>query len=142
MNTNNLTGFNVRVYALCIENGQLLCLKEPYAGKIVTKLPGGGLELGEGTVACLQREFKEELNLSISVEECFYIQEDFVPSLAKDHKQLLMLYFKASINDIENLQILEERIEAVSWVDLKGENPFTLPVDQIVFKKLQDSCCN
>lgn len=141
METTEFKGFNVRVYALCIENNKVLCVKEPFAGKMVVKFPGGGLEFGEGTVACLKREFKEELNLHIETGDCFYIQEEFVKSLAKDQKQLLMLYFKARITDNENLKITDDKIKASFWVDIHGENPFTLPVDQIVFKKLQTEYC-
>lgn len=137
MEIQNLKGFNVRVYALCILNNKLLTLKEPFAGKMVTKLPGGGLEFGEGTAECLKREFKEELNLQIEVGDAFYIQEHFVKSLAKDNKQLLMLYFYATILDSDNLQILDTNIQEVNWIAIDGENPFSLPVDQLVFKKLQ-----
>jgi len=72
MKTQNFKGFNVRVYALCIVKNKLLTLQEPFAGKMVIKLPGGGLEFGEGTVDCLKREFKEELNLEIEVGDAFY----------------------------------------------------------------------
>lgn len=137
MEAQNFIGFNIRVYAVCVVNNKLLTLKEPFAGRMVTKLPGGGLEFGEGTVDCLKREFKEELNLEIEINDAFYIQEDFVTSLAKDQKQLLMLYFKTTILDIENLKILDHNIQKINWVDLKENNPFSLPVDKIVFTKLQ-----
>jgi len=137
MKINNFKGFNVRVYALCIVKNKLLTLQEPFAGKMVIKLPGGGLEFGEGAVDCLKREFKEELNLEIEVGDTFYIQEHFVESLAKDNKQLLMLYFYATILDIDNLHILDKNIQEINWVAIDGENPFTLPVDRLVFKRLQ-----
>lgn len=137
METQNFKGFNIRVYALCIVNNELLTLKEPFAGNMVVKLPGGGLEFGEGTADCLKREFKEELNLEITVNDAFYIQEDFIPSLAKDGKQLLTLYFFATIIDLNNLEIIDKNIQEVNWIPLTANNPFTLPVDQIVFNKLQ-----
>lgn len=137
METQNFKGFNIRVYALCIVNNQLLTLKEPFAGNMLVKLPGGGLEFGEGTADCLKREFKEELNLEITVGDAFYIQEDFVPSLAKDGKQLLMLYFFATITNLNNLEIIDKNIQEVRWISLTANNPFTLPVDRIVFNKLQ-----
>jgi len=137
METQNFKGFNIRVYALCIVNNELLTLKEPFAGNMVVKLPGGGLEFGEGTADCLKREFKEELNLEITVGDAFYIQEDFVPSLAKDGKQLLTLYFFATIIDLHNLEIIDKNIQEVNWIPLTANNPFTLPVDKIVFNKLQ-----
>ena len=137
METQNFKGFNIRVYALCIVNNQLLTLKEPFAGNMLVKLPGGGLEFGEGTADCLKREFKEELNLEITVGDAFYIQENFVPSLAKDGKQLLMLYFFATITNLKNLEIIDKNIQEVRWISLTANNPFTLPVDRIVFNKLQ-----
>lgn len=137
METQNFKGFNIRVYALCIVNNKLLTLKEPFAGNMVVKLPGGGLEFGEGTADCLKREFKEELNLEITVNDAFYIQEDFVPSLAKDGKQLLTLFFFATIKDLHNLEIIDKNIQEVNWIPLTANNPFTLPVDRIVFNKLQ-----
>ena len=137
METQNFKGFNIRVYALCIVNNEILTLKEPFAGNMVVKLPGGGLEFGEGTADCLKREFKEELNLEITVGDAFYIQKDFVPSLAKDGKQLLTLYFFVTIIDLNNLELLDKNIQEVNWIPLTANNPFTLPVDQIVFNKLQ-----
>lgn len=137
METQNFKGFNIRVYALCIVNNKLLTLKEPFAGNMVVKLPGGGLEFGEGTADCLKREFKEELNLEITVGNAFYIQEDFVQSLAKDGRQLLTLYFFATIKDLHNLEIIDKNIQEINWIPLSANNPFTLPVDQTVFNKLQ-----
>mgnify|MGYP006382300525 FL=1 len=137
METQTFKGFNIRVYALCIVNNEILTLKEPFAGNMVVKLPGGGFEFGEGTADCLKREFKEELNLEITVDDAFYIQEDFVPSLAKDGKQLLTLYFFATIIDLYNLEIIDKNIQEVNWIPLTANNPFTLPVDKIVFNKLQ-----
>lgn len=137
METQNFKGFNIRVYALCIVNNELLTLKEPFAGNMVVKLPGGGLEFGEGTADCLRREFKEELNLEITVGDAFYIQEDFVPSLANDGKQLLTLYFFATITNLNSLETIDKNIQEVNWVPLTANNPFTLPVDKIVFNKLQ-----
>ena len=61
---------NIRVYAIYLnEKNELMALDEGYAGEKLIKLPGGGLEFGEGTIECLHREFAEELNLKIEVLE-------------------------------------------------------------------------
>ena len=60
-----------------------------------------------------------------------------MPSLAQDGKQLLTLYFFATIIDLQNLELLDKNIQEVNWIPLTANNPFTLPVDQIVFNKLQ-----
>lgn len=137
MDTKNLKGFNVRVYAVCIENNKLFCIKENFLGIEMIKMPGGGLEFGEGTVECLKREFKEELNLNIEVKDCFYIQEDFVPSLVNDQKQILILYFKIDLIHSDQMKIQEKEIKEVLWIDLDQEDPFSLPVDRIVFEKIK-----
>ena len=56
--------FNVRVYGVLLdEEKRLLVSDEFIRGQYITKLPGGGLEIGEGTRDCLQREFKEEKDI-------------------------------------------------------------------------------
>ena len=54
-----LKRFNVRVYGLLINhNQQLLVADEAFkSGQLATKFPGGGLELGEGLIDGLKREF-------------------------------------------------------------------------------------
>lgn len=141
MHYSTIVGYNIRVYAICIKEQHLMVLKEPFAGKMVNKLPGGGLEYGEGTVDCLIREFKEELSLEIQNITPFYIQEHFVPSLAKDNKQILMLYFLVDIKNLSSLKILDNNIKEVLWTPIDGENILTLPVDQIVFEKLKEKFC-
>ena len=53
--------FNIRVYGILInEHSQVLVTDELINAKEITKLPGGGLEFGEGTIDCIKREFMEE----------------------------------------------------------------------------------
>lgn len=66
-----LDAFTIRVYGILIHNNQLMRLKEPFWGEILYKMPGGGLEFGEGTLQCLARELKEELNLTLDQAELF-----------------------------------------------------------------------
>lgn len=131
-----LSGFNVRVYAVCVKNGSLLTMVEPFIGKMVRKLPGGGLEFGEGPVDCLHREFMEELNVRIHVRSSFFIQEHFVPSLVKDNKQILMLYFLVDIINWEEHDIMDPVIQKAEWVPLTKDCPLSLPVDKLMYEKL------
>ena len=130
---------NIRVYAIYLnEKNELMALDEGYAGEKLIKLPGGGLEFGEGTIECLHREFAEELNLKIEVFEHFYTQEDFFVSRFRENEQLLTIYYNVNILNLDELKILDESIENVKWISLYEENPLELPIDQIVFQKLKE----
>lgn len=132
-----INSFNIRVYGLCVQDNKLLVLHEDYVGEKLTKLPGGGMEYGEGTIDCLKREFMEELNLSIKSVEHFYTQEDFVQSKFRENEQLLTIYYLVEVENIADLEIKINQIERVEWLPIGNENPFELPVDKIVFEKLQ-----
>ena len=130
---------NIRVYAIYLnEKNELMALDEGYAGEKLVKLPGGGLEFGEGTIECLHREFAEELNLKIEVLEHFYTQEDFLVSRFRENEQLLTIYYTVNILNLDELKILDESIENVKWISLHEENPLPLPIDKIVFQKLKE----
>ena len=130
---------NIRVYAIYLnEKNELMALDEGYAGEKLIKLPGGGLEFGEGTIECLHRELAEELNLKIEVLEHFYTQEDFLVSRFRENEQLLTIYYTVNILNLDELKILDESIENVKWISLHEENPLPLPIDKIVFQKLKE----
>ncbi|AZI22783.1 NUDIX domain-containing protein [Chryseobacterium taklimakanense] len=132
-----INSFNIRVYAACIKDKKIFTLFEEYVGEKLIKLPGGGLEFGEGTVECLKREFAEELNLEIENIQHLYTQEDFIISKFKQNQQLLTIYYTADIKDESALKIMDSTIENTEWISLAEENPFNLPVDRIVFEKLK-----
>ena len=130
---------NIRVYAIYLnEKNELMALDEGYAGEKLIKLPGGGLEFGEGTLECLHREFAEELNLKIEIIEHFYTQEEFLVSKFRKNEQLLTIYYQVNILNFDDLEILDQSIEKVKWISLHEENPLQLPIDKIVFQKLKE----
>lgn len=133
-----IKNLNVRVYGLLVKDNSLMFLNEMYAGKQLLKLPGGGLELGEGILDTLKREFKEELNLEVTIQEHFYTQDFFLKSKLTPDSQLLTVYYKVDCNNFSNLQIIEKSIHEVVWIPLDKINidTITLPVDKIVLKKL------
>ena len=129
---------NVRVYATVFKDNKVLVLFEEYAGQHLMKLPGGGLEFGEGLVDCLHREFEEELNVKIRIKDHLYTQEDFLVSRFRDNEQLLTIYYDVEIVDENEFLILDPCIEKTDWIDINtDENPFQLPIDRIVFEKLK-----
>lgn len=131
-----MTPFNVRIYGLLVHENRLLIIREPFAGMIIDKFPGGGLEFGEGTRDCLKREFKEELNLEIEVLEHIYTQDFFLASRFDEKEQILMIYYKVTAKDIAQLEILDPDIQALIWKDLNEvtTNDLSLPTDKLVLE--------
>ncbi|ACU07801.1 hypothetical protein FIC_01353 [Flavobacteriaceae bacterium 3519-10] len=130
---------NIRVYGAVVKDRKVLVLHEEYVGQNLMKLPGGGLEFGEGVLGCLHREFEEELNVKIKIKEHLYTQEDFLVSRFRANEQLLTLYYIVEIIDEEEFLILDPCIEKTEWVPIDtDENPFPLPIDKIAFEKLKE----
>lgn len=133
-----INSFNIRVYACVVKDKKVLTLFEEYAGEPLMKFPGGGLEFGEGLKECLKREFAEELNVDVEIGEHFYTQEDFLVSRFRDNEQLLTIYYLVNIVNEEDFIILDPCIEKAEWLSIdQPENPFSLPIDRIVFDKLK-----
>lgn len=85
--------FNVRVYGILFDaEGRLLISDEFEHKTSFTKLPGGGLEYGEGTIEGLKREFMEECQLPVEVIRHFYTTDFFVKSVFND-TQVINVYY-------------------------------------------------
>ena len=138
--------FNIRVYGILINNGQLLVSDEYIKKNKITKFPGGGLEFGEGPKDCLIREFKEELNLSIKVIEHYYTTDFCVNSSFDTNSQIISIYyivyplekmdFKVSLSS-HNYEV-KEGAQSVRWIKLSElkENDFSLIIDRKVGEML------
>lgn len=127
-----MEGFNLRVYGIWIHGDKLLVNEELIKGRTVVKFPGGGMDLGEGTIDCLKREWKEELDLDIEVLEHFYTTDFYQPS-AFDNSQVISIYYlvAASIPSVIVNRVPNER---TYWMELNKLNAdtFSLPIDKIV----------
>ena len=129
---------NVRVYATVVKDRKVLVLYEEYAGDHLMKLPGGGLEFGEGLIDCLKREFEEELNVQVNILGHLYTQEDFLTSRFRENEQLLTVYYMAEIIDENEFLILDPCIEKIDWIPIDQDgNPFELPIDKLAFEELK-----
>ena len=128
--------FNVRVYALLEHQNKILIIHEPFQNQLIYKFPGGGLEFGEGTRDCLIREFKEELNLDVTIGEHFYTQDFFQANAFDPSEQILLIYYRASTTDeaLSKLKVIDNDIEALLWLDKAEINAeqMTLAVDKVV----------
>ena len=130
----------VRVYGLIKYNNKYLVLHEPFMGELIYKLPGGGLEINEGTIDCLKRELNEELGSEITNISHFYTQEQPIISQIDHSTPLLFIYYHAELQSIKSLKILEPTINQLIWCDVvELEKLLTLKTDKLVAKKLLDS---
>ena len=139
--------FNVRVYGILInERQQILVADEAFTnGSRATKFPGGGLELGEGLIEGLIREFKEECGIDVEVTQHFYTTDFFQPSFFDTNSQIISVYYicksaqcdkiKTSNTKFDFTVAPGQEAESFRWVslyDLDKEDTITLPIDVVV----------
>lgn len=147
--------FNIRVYGIIInESKQVVVTDEFIRGAYITKFPGGGLELGEGTRDCLKREMKEEMNLEVTIGDHLYTTDFFQMSAFNPAHQIISIYyyvhplepiqvnFKEKLFDFEPHQIADPTGEAevfrlIHW-DAFNPDALTLPIDKIVAQLLKE----
>ena len=148
----------LRVYGILInEQKQVLVSDEYIRGDYFTKFPGGGLEFGEGTRDCLKREFIEEMNLKVEVNEHLYTTDYYQPSAFRAGQQIVSIYYsvtpleeirvplrdRAFHFDDDQLVIYKEKAEIESFRFIEWENfsedTLTLPIDKIVARLIKDS---
>lgn len=87
--------FNVRVYGILLVDDCVVVSDELTSGGKFTKLPGGGLEFGEGTRDCLKREFKEEMDLDVTIGDHFYTTDFYQMSAFNPAQQIISIYYYA-----------------------------------------------
>ena len=100
-----MSHITVRVYGVLIDPGYGLLVSDEYIrGDYFTKLPGGGLEFGEGTRDCLVREFKEETGLDVTVGDHIYTTDFYQPSTFRAGDQILSIYYRVNPISLEPLK--------------------------------------
>ncbi len=146
--------FNVRVYGILLdEQNRLLVSDEFIRGDYFTKLPGGGLEIGEGTRECLAREFVEETGLAVTVGEHLYTTDFFQISAFNNKDQIISIYYMVHSNDCGNIKTSEipfdfnpaqvadktATAESFRWVAIEkiNEDSMSLPIDKVAIGLLK-----
>lgn len=143
--------FNIRVYGILIgKNKEILVSDEFIRGNHYTKFPGGGLEFGEGTRDCLKREFMEEMNLKVSVNDHLYTTDFFQMSAFNPEHQIVSIYYR--VEALEEIRVplrsksfdfdeaqMEiyrktgetETFRFIPWPDFSADS-VSLPIDKVV----------
>ena len=83
----------VRVAGILEEDGKLLLIEHTKNDKSYWLLPGGGVDWGESIEEAVKREFLEETNLVVEIEEFLFISETLAPDKTK---HVINLYFRVS----------------------------------------------
>ncbi len=147
--------FNVRVYGILLdEEKRLLVSDEFIRGNYITKLPGGGLEIGEGTRDGLAREFMEEANIVVNVGDHFYTTDFFQISAFNNKDQIISIYYLVHTADTSLIHAKEKAFdflpeevadkngtaEHLRWIPFHeiNEEAMTLPIDKVAVKMLVD----
>ncbi|GET31955.1 hypothetical protein PbJCM13498_08180 [Prolixibacter bellariivorans] len=141
--------FTIRVYGLILHNRNVLLIDEFQLGHPMTKFPGGGLEYGEGTIDCLRREFREELQQEIRDIEHFYTTDFYQQAQFFENTQLLSIYYKAEFTNQPKPNFAVEREPDYSGLHKNGDMHFrwcpienlqeqlSFPIDQKIGEMLQ-----
>jgi 8-oxo-dGTP diphosphatase len=148
--------FNVRVYGILLVNDCVVVTDELTRGGKFTKLPGGGLEFGEGTRDCLKREFKEEMDLDVNVGDHIYTTDFFqISAFNKEHQIISIYYYAEAVGDV-NVHFNEKpfdfsEAQLKKYAETKETETFRLvpkatfcekhmdlPIDKVVAKMLRE----
>ena len=140
-----IKSFNLRVYALIIEQGFILVSRELINGKYLYKFPGGGLEYGEGLIEGLQRESMEEMNQTLKNINHFYTTDFFQKCQFDEKNQLISIYYSAELSSklYNKLKKPVKDQPVFIWRKINEfkDEELELPIDKHVFKlykKLQN----
>jgi 8-oxo-dGTP diphosphatase len=143
-----ISKFNIRVYGIVLHNALLLLTDEFRLGRRMTKFPGGGLKFGEGTIDCLKREFREELNIEIQSICHFYTTDYFQPTfLLEVPQQLISIYYLVKIAEPEKIPTTDKKFDfndldgaqSFRWADMNAipDCELTFPTDRKALKLLR-----
>ncbi|UKJ06104.1 NUDIX domain-containing protein [Solitalea lacus] len=143
-----ITKFNVRVYGILInEQSEVLISDELEYGMEFSKFPGGGLELGEGTIDGLKREFWEECGCEIEVIDHFYTTDFFLESMFGGGQLISIYYIVKNISPLDIHLVdkpfdFKERVELAQcfrWLPVNKitADDLTFPIDKHVANMLR-----
>jgi len=142
--------YNIRVYALILNEGKEILLSDEYQLDMkMVKFPGGGMEQGEGTIECLQREAMEEFGQSLVNIRHYYTTDFYQPALFFHDTQLVSIYYLADFSEEIRFKVsrkpfdIPEKMngqQSFRWVPLSRvvEEDLTFPVDRKVIRLLKN----
>ena len=141
-----LDRFNLRVYGLVIHDQHLLVARERIHGQWHAKLPGGGVQPGEGIEPALLREFQEELGAATQFAQTahFYTTGFFQRSAFHPTDQIVSIYYRVTLLSplpAEGTQAADGSPQSFHWRSLTDLHPddLSFPIDRHVLSLLLQS---
>lgn len=115
----------------------------------MTKFPGGGLKLGEGTIDCLRREFREEMDVEIMDVKHYYTTDFFQEAhFISPPQQMLNIYYLCKLVGYPELKLKDKpfdfpyekdgaQVFRYRSLEMISPEELTLPIDKVVVEKLK-----
>ncbi|HEC44565.1 hypothetical protein LCGC14_2249730 [marine sediment metagenome] len=128
---------------------QILISDEFQVNMKMSKFPGGGMEYGEGTIECLQREAMEEFGQKLTNIRHFYTTDYYQKAyFFKDH-QLISIYYLADLADEMKLRVSDKPFDFANdingqqsfrWISLEkiDEGDLSFPIDKKVIGLIKE----
>ncbi len=135
------TGFNVRAYGILKskDGREVVVIEETVFGKLLVKFPGGGVDSYEGPGPALVREFKEELDVEVTIKELYYVSPNFHKSFFRP-QQVVGIYWEVGLTAREPRVVLPNFRFYWAPIATLDPNHFTHPMDREVVLKLLADC--
>ncbi|TDT68647.1 ADP-ribose pyrophosphatase YjhB (NUDIX family) [Hypnocyclicus thermotrophus] len=105
----------VRVAGILVKEGKLLLIQHKKNGKEYWLLPGGGVDFGETMQKALKREFIEETNLNIRVNDLLFISEAIDPN---GEKHIINFFFEVEYSSGILKLSKEKRLVDLKYIDI------------------------
>lgn len=113
----------VRVAGVLENNKEILMIAHKKNGRKYWLLPGGGVDYGESFQEALKREFKEEVNLDITVKDLLFISESIAPDSSR---HIVNVFFEVEHKDGE-IKLGEEKIlNDVAYLPIDDIDEYTV----------------
>lgn len=114
--------FRASVYAIIIDNGNVLLLNTTHTGTY--SLPGGGIEIGEPIQDALRREVREETGLEIEIVSFFRFEEQFFyydPAEVAFHSFLFFYVCHPKTMELcRDSEVEDDSVEKPRWIAIEG----------------------
>ena len=146
----NKIKYSIRVYMLILNDRKEILLSDEFQLDMkMVKFPGGGMEYGEGTISCLQREAMEEFGQKLVNIRHFYTTDFYQKAYFFQDHQLISIYYLADLSEELKIRISDTAFDfpemtngqqSFRWVSLKEieEEDLTFPIDRKVIGLLKE----